>query len=216
MRAQKGQLNAASYYMTQTPRVTAPPAPSGGSRLTERVPTVRVRWWEQGPCAGQGHGSVWLSPSKYPKDEVHAAASLCAGCPVRKECDEQPYPHVGITAGKIHWDGVKGSVEVRLCEQCIEPMSRKGRFCSSTCKDRWHYLARIEEGEQQWLPLREWFRDLPVSTIARECGVAVRTVYRWDAAGVISAGAVKQLTKRLGVDIETIWPERHLRLVDNS
>ena len=176
-----------------------------------------MRWWEQGPCAKQGHESVWLSPSKFTKAEVHAAASLCARCPVRKECAAQPLPHVGITAGKIHWDGARASVEVRLCELCLEPMSRRGRFCSTSCKDRWHYRARIEEGEQQYGPLRAWFGSKPVSTMARECGVNVRTVYRWDASGVISAGAVKQLTNRLGVQVEDIWPtERHLRLVDNS
>ena len=188
------------------PRTSAPPAPSGGTREHGSGPKPSpLRWWEQGPCAKQGHESVWLSPSKFTKAEVHAAASLCARCPVRKECAAQPLPHVGITAGKIHWDGARASVEVRLCELCLEPMSRRGRFCSTSCKDRWHYRARIEEGEQQYAPLRAWFGRKPVSTMARECGVAVRTVYRWDAAGVISAGAVKQLTNRLGVQVEDIW-----------
>ena len=185
-----------------------PNSPSRGTRKhsTQPKPTDDGRWWEQGPCARQGHESVWQKPSKFTKAEVHAAAALCAKCPVKKQCSEQPLPHVGITAGKIHWDGVKGSVEVRLCELCLEPMSRRGRFCSQTCKDRWHYRARIEEGEQQYGPLRAWFGNKPVSTMARECGVNVRTVYRWDASGVIPPGAVKQLTSRLGVQVEDIWP----------
>lgn len=184
-----------------------PNSPSRGTRAhsTQPKPTDDGRWWEQGPCARQGHDSIWMQPSKFPKAEVHAAAALCARCPVKKQCSEQPYPHVGITAGKIHWDGVKGSVEVRLCELCLEPMSRRGRFCSQTCKDRWHYRARIEEGEQQYGPLRAWFGSKPVSTMARECGVNVRTVYRWDASGVIPPGAVKQIVNRLGVNVETIW-----------
>ncbi len=186
-----------------------PNSPSRGTRKhsTQPKPTDDGRWWEQGPCARQGHDSIWMQPSKFPKAEVHAAASLCAKCPVKVQCAAQPYPHVGITAGKIHWDGVKGSVEVRLCELCLEPMSRRGRFCSQTCKDRWHYRARIEEGEQQYGPLRAWFGSKSVTTMAKECGVAVRTVYRWDASGVIPPGAVKQLTSRLGVQVEDIWPD---------
>ena len=198
-----------------------PNSPSRGTRKhsTAPKPTDDGRWWEQGPCAGQGHDSVWLSPSKHPKHEVHAAASLCASCPVKAQCEAQPYPHVGITAGKIHWEGARYAEEVKLCEQCLDPTSRKSRFCSQKCKDRWYYVVRVQEGEQPYEPLRAWFGSKSISTVAKECGVAVRTVYRWDEAGVIPGGSVRQIVNRLHVRMEDIWPvepERHLRLVDNS
>lgn len=204
------------------PRTSAPPAPSGGTREHGSGPKPSpLRWWEQGPCAKQGHESVWLSPSKFTKAEVHAAASLCATCPVKNQCSEQPYPHIGITAGKIHWDGARYAEEVKLCEQCLEPTSRKSRFCSQKCKDRWYYVVRVQEGEQPYEPLRAWFGSKSISTIAKECGVAVRTVYRWDEAGVIPGGSVRQIVNRLHVRIEDIWPvsnvvdiRTHVRFAD--
>lgn len=190
-----------------------PNSPTRGTRKhsTDPKPTDDGRWWEQGPCARQGHDSIWMQPSKFPKAEVHAAAALCARCPVKKQCSEQPYPHVGITAGKIHWDGARYAEEVKLCEQCLEPTSRKSRFCSQKCKDRWYYVVRVQEGEQPVGPLMAWFKNRPVTHIARECGVAVRTVYRWDEAGAIPGGSVRQIVNRLNVRIEDIWPTSNVR-----
>jgi len=191
-----------------------PNSPSRGTRRQGEGPKPDDgRWWEQGPCARQGHDSVWLSPSKHAKADVYAAAAKCQTCPVKEQCEAQPYPHVGITAGRIHWDGAAAATNVRLCEQCLEPMSRKSRFCSQKCKDRWYYVVRVQEGEQPVGPLMAYFKNRPVTHIARECGVAVRTVYRWDEAGVIPGGAVRQIVNRLHVRIEDIWPDRARQMV---
>lgn len=157
MKMQKGQLNAASYYMTQTPRVTAWSPPERGTREhgTPKEPTLDLH--EHAACRGQGNefGNVWMYPGHHEAETVRAAVKLCASCPVRDLCAadaRREAPTIGIRAGRVYGNTPDNDGrQVRTCVICGDTFKGYGpaKSCSTACRvalnnerDRLHSAAK--------------------------------------------------------------------------
>jgi len=139
---QKGQLNAASYYMTQTPRVTAWAAPGRGTREHGSPRAETLTLWEHAACRGQGneYGNVWMYPGQHDPEVVRDAVKLCASCPVRDLCAadaRREAPAVGIRAGRVYGQTPDNDGRAsRTCVICGDVFKGYGpaKSCSSACR----------------------------------------------------------------------------------
>ncbi len=200
------------------PRLTAPPAPSGGTREHGNGP-VKLDLWEHAACRGQGnqYGNVWMYPDLHPRWVVKAAASLCQTCPVIDLCRAEGF-RFGISAGVVRYSERANRFEPQPVGVPAEKECRCGTWfrgskahCSQRCLDATtaERVARRERfAALSTKPILELLEPLARTTsVAELCGVSTRTVFRWRAGATVSLLQAERIARRLGVDVESLWPE---------
>jgi len=201
------------------PRTTAPPPPTRGSRLTQRI-VSDGRWWDRAACKGLdgplrgGRGSVWIEPGQHPRAVVDMALRVCRECPVRDACGRDRDDLASLSRNEVAgiWAGESRSPggsprTLKTCKVCGAGFTSTSRdLCSAGCyhvgvRKRSNLFPASDDSPPG--PLLAFFGDTPVQIIAERCGVTRRTVSRWRAGFNVQSPA--WIASNIGVDTRDIW-----------
>ena len=196
-------------------RTTAPPAPSGGTRMHGSAPP-KPDLYRDALCRGEGnvYGNVWMYPDMHARHVAKAAASLCKVCPVFDQCDALKL-HFGISAGRVRYSEAANRVEPKpvgvgapkVCRRCSDEFYGPGENCTRMCAHEGvveREARRVRFNALSAVPLLEL---LSRAEIADACGVSVRTVFRWRNGASLQLLQAERIARRLGVDSHELWPE---------